>query len=130
MTEWDLNAHLLGYDRPAPPPKVFGLDSPDRLKAWLLSTGREFLVFASGDLVDALPWPHGLEAVQQIVQAYGQHRRTQQVGIVNAFEPTLGLNVQRPVYKGETLTAEELEHAIRCLVRDLRKLSPGWTPSW
>ena len=113
--EFDLNAHLLGLHKVERPPQVFGLDSPEKLKAWLLETGREYLVFAATDLVDALPWPAGVEAFQQIVQCYAQHRRA----IPNG-----------DAFKGEPLTAEELEQAIAALLREIRKVRPDWRPSW
>lgn len=55
------------------------IQSPAHLKRWLEQSGRRFLIMRTDDLVDALPWPHGVDALIQIVEAYRQHRLTQPV---------------------------------------------------
>lgn len=111
-------------------PLVFGLDSPEKLKRWLLETGREYIVLLSADLVDALPWPSGVEALQQIVHAYSQHRRALDAPRLPQLDLALQPPIQDPSRKAETLDADELEDAIRCLVRDLKKIRPDWRPAW
>lgn len=76
--------------------------TPDQLKRWLRESEREYLVFSAADLVDALPWPAGVEALQQMCTAYAQHRRARG--------------------KTETLVADEIIDAIRCLTRDFDRL--------
>lgn len=48
--------------------------TPDHLKQWLRETGRTTLIFNALDLVDALPWPSGVEALINIINCYQQHR--------------------------------------------------------
>lgn len=52
------------------------MQSPAHLKQWLRETGRSFVIFKSEDLIDALPWPEGVETVIALVEGYRQHRLT------------------------------------------------------
>ena len=67
---------------PAPSPTYadaqanIAIADPAHLKRWLQETGRRFLVMRTDDLVDSLPWPHGVEALIQIIEAYKQRRQT------------------------------------------------------
>jgi len=97
------------------------LASADKLKQWLSASGRRWLVFNVIDLVDALPWPAGHEALQQLVAAYGGHRATMETGGVDAT-----LTPPQPIYKGEQLEVEELDRAIRYLVGQITERDPSW----
>ncbi len=53
--------------------------SPGHLRRWLRDTGRHWLVFSTAELVDALPWPRGVETLMLIIDGYRQHRCVQYV---------------------------------------------------
>lgn len=52
------------------------MKSPEHLKQWLRATGRQFIVLRADDLVDALPWPHGVDSLMLLIEAYRQERLT------------------------------------------------------
>ncbi len=53
--------------------------SPVHLRRWLRETGRTWIILRTDDLVQALPWPHGVNALIQILEAYRQGRCVRQV---------------------------------------------------
>jgi hypothetical protein len=75
------------------------MKSPEQLKAWLEESGRRWLVFDGLELVNALPWPGGVESFMQIIQCYRDTRA--------GYE------------KPETLTIPELKLVIQDLARKL-----------
>ena len=83
------------------------LTNPAQLKAWLDKSGRRFLVLDAKDLVEALSWPHGVEALQELILAYRTQREARG--------------------SGEALEIQELDRAIRQLVGEMRELDPTWT---
>jgi len=100
----------------------------DHLKAWLEKSGRRWLVFNALELVDALPFPDGVDTLIQLIACYRDYRSVQPTGRVEAIkEPTLGGTVHAPVYKGETLEVEELDRAIRYLIRQITDVDPEWS---
>ena len=103
------------------------MKTPEHLKQWLDGTGRRWLVLNGLDLVDALPWPHGIEILMQIIAGYRDHRATIPTG---RFQPGAALAttgfVQVPVMKGETLEIEELDRAIRALISQAEEKDPTW----
>ena len=108
------------------------MKSPDHLREWLDATGRRWLVFDGVDLVKALPWPDGVDALMQMISAYRDERRTVWTGRVEHFvgknavtgEP---IDQEVKVMKGEHLEIEELDRAIRYLVAQILELDPNWS---
>lgn len=89
-----------------------GIDDPEKLIAWMCTTGRRYVVFHAPDLIRSLPWPEGVEVFQQFVHAYAQQRRT--LPVENAPDGPDG----RPVaLKSDELTLYEVEHLIEQLTR-------------
>lgn len=96
------------------------IKSPDHLIRFLKTSGREFFVMDSEDLIRSLPtthWDEGVLLVQNIVSMYRDHRRTQETGLVEVAtvkDPDSGLarTVEVPVMKDETLEPEELDKLI------------------
>jgi SAM-dependent MidA family methyltransferase len=102
--------------------------SPTHLKQWLEATHRRWLVFNAMELMDALPWPSGVEAFMQVVMAYRDHRRTIDSGRTELVEePLTGEQVEVPVCKDENLEVEELDRALRYLVAEIRAKMPAWS---
>ena len=94
------------------------ISSPDHLKKWLVSSGREWLVLNSSHLVDALPWPNGISALTQVIAAYRDHRMVLKTGEVEN---------DLPVCYTETLTRTELDRCIRYLIGQITEIDPTWT---
>ena len=109
--------------------KNVAIKSPEHLKQWLSETGRRFLVFNALDLVDALPWPGGHEALVQIIMAYRDHRYAVPTGVSvtapHAFHPGETINV--PITKTEFLEIEEMDRAIRDLIGQASAKDPKWS---
>ena len=104
------------------------MKEPDHMKRWLRESGRAWLVFNTTDLIDALPWPLGVDQLMNIVFAYGELRRKVDSGrSETVIEPLSGKKVQIPVYKDETLEVEELDRAIRFLTAQIYQLKPDWS---
>lgn len=98
------------------------------LKSWLEKSGRKWLVFNSVDLVDALPFPDGVDTLIQLIACYRDYRSVQVSGRTETVkEPVLGHVVDMPVYKGEKLEVEELDRAIRYLIRQVTDIDPNWS---
>lgn len=104
------------------------ISNPDHLKEWLAKTGRQFVVFKSDDLVDALPWPFGVGAFMEIVAAYRDHRAVQETGrFEDQIDPRTGKTVRLSIYKGECLEIEELDRCIRYLIGQASTTDPKWS---
>jgi hypothetical protein len=95
---------------------------PDALKNWLVASGRKYLVFNAVDLVDALRWPDGHQILQQMIEAYRNHRRTKQLARVEQQRTLEGV-VDVPAVKGETLEPEEQRELWEELRKDLELAS-------
>lgn len=115
------------------------IKSAAHLKAWLIASGRQFIVFPSGDLVDALPWPGGVEALIQIVEAFRQHRVS--LGVEWAACPRAALhragqtcdicrNQNQIVARTKTdaLELDEMKAAAVFLLNQVREKEPTWNP--
>lgn len=101
--------------------------SPEHLKAWLDQSGRRWLVFDGRELVDALPWPGGVQELMDLVYLYNQHRCSKPSGRTEVlYDPITKEEVTVPVFKGEILEKEELDRAIRYLVAQLLAIDPEW----
>lgn len=96
------------------------MDSPERLKRWLQASNRQWLVLNTTDLVDALPWPGGVETLMEILNVYREHRLT----IPVTEEMARGLTVERG--KREQLEVAEIDRAIRYLVGLITDELPEW----
>lgn len=79
---------------------------PEALKRWLLASDRKYMVFNSADLVDALQWPDGHQVLQQLIEAYRDHRRTMEADAVER-QKTLNGVVEVKRLKSEVLEPEE-----------------------
>ena len=102
--------------------------SPNHLRVWAEASGRRWLVFHTGELIDALPWPAGVEAFMQIVAAYRDHRAAIPSGRVEVVtHPLTGEKHKIPITKGETLEVDELDRAIRYLIGQITEKDPTWT---
>ena len=101
--------------------------SPEHLQAWLEATGRDWLVFNTKDLVDALPWPDGVDVLINFCRAYRDHRATKPTGDEELVPTPEGDVVPVPVFHGERLTVIELDRAIRYLVGQASQLDPSWS---
>lgn len=97
----------------------------EHLLRWLSASGRDYLVLKSAELVEALPFPDGTEALQQILSAYAALRATKPSGRFEIQVTPKG-KVEIPIMKGETLEIEELDRAIRYLSGVAAKLDPSW----
>lgn len=99
------------------------IKDPEHLKRWLAATGRRYLVLNTFDLVDGLPWPDGVAAFMQCIDAYRDHRRGMAITrtiVVN------GVEREEPSQKDEFLEIEELDRAIRMLIGEASKRDPNW----
>jgi len=103
------------------------MQSPEHLKRWLEASGRRWLVLDAMALVEALPWPAGVEAFLQIVAAYRDHRAVQPSGRLEViFNPVTKERVKVPQMKEETLEVEELDRVIRYLIGQVTEKDPTW----
>lgn len=117
--------------------------SPDHLRQWLDETGRHWLVLNTDELVKALPWPTGVEALQNMLRAYRGFRQSVPTGematlacsgatncqicILNNLKPSKDRHHEVPVFKEEELNVAELDRAIRYLVAQLTARDPSWS---
>lgn len=85
------------------------MQSPEQLKRWLRQSNRQYLIFDALDLVEALPWPAGVEALQQLIAAYRDHRRTIPTSKLEVIhDPQTNTDKEVRVMKDETLELGEL----------------------
>lgn len=93
------------------------MKSPEHMKEWLEATGRRYLILDAVELVDALPWPGGHEALTQVIACHRDHRAGLPTGRTETqVDPVDNAEVQVPIMKGETMELEELDRAIRYLI--------------
>lgn len=103
------------------------MTSPSHMKEWLEKSGRRWLVLNGMHLVDALPWPSGVDALMQLIACYRDHRAVLDTGEVKTeVDPITKEKVEVVVYHPETLTFTELDRAIRYLVQLITDLDPSW----
>lgn len=96
-----------------------GMDDPEKLKRWLVESGRRFVIFESVDLVDALSWPDGVEEFKRVVDLYRDHRRTIPSERIEVQPDGNGDPVEVSCFKGEVLEPEEMLELYRQLREDL-----------
>lgn len=103
------------------------MTSPSHMKAWLEKSGRRWLVLNGMHLVEALPWPAGVDALMQVIACYRDHRAVLETGEVKTeVDPRTKEQVEVMVYHPETLTFTELDRAIRYMVQLITDLDPSW----
>jgi hypothetical protein len=115
------------------------IQDPEHLKHWLRETGRQWIVLHAGDLIDALPWPEGVDAFMMIVEAYRQHRitiptdygpcpkaRVHRAGVVCDLCLNRGEIVIRS--KTDVLEVEEMKEAVVWLLNQIRETDRTWNP--
>lgn len=123
----DLHSDMTAKERLEALARV-SIKDKEHLKRWLQQSGRTWLVFNALDLVDALPWPDGVDLLMQIVARYREHRASLETGRhEEQVKPMTGEKVQVPIFKGEALEPEELDLAVRALIGQLRGKEPTWT---
>lgn len=104
------------------------MKDPKHMRQWLEASGRRWLVFDALDLVEALPWPAGVEALIEIINCYRDHRRTQPSGRTQMVDPDWkGPPVEVPLMKGDMLEIEELDRCIRYLIGLASERDPQWS---
>jgi hypothetical protein len=118
-----------GYDARREALLRVSIKSPDKLKEWLEASGRRYLIFDAFQLVDALPWPHGLDALAQVIACYRDHRRTVPSGRFEKVIDARGESRAVPQMRGETLEADEQARLIKYLIRQVQELDPTWSLS-
>lgn len=97
------------------------------LKQWLRESGRSWVIFDSDHLVDALPWPDGVEVFIQLVACYRDYRATVETGETQQVtNPETGRLEEMPFFHPETLTLVEMERAIQWLIQQIRDIDPNW----
>ncbi len=100
----------------------------NHLRRWLAQSDREFLIFFSKDLLDALAFePNALLLFQQLVQCYTQHRMAIAYDTRREFNPDVNAEIEVVVCKDDRLTIAEKDRLIRKLAADLKDAVPGWT---
>jgi hypothetical protein len=110
------------------------MTDPEHLKRWLIESGRPFLIFLAQDLVDALPFPEGLQALAGIRDSYREHRRKIATGDTETqtyHDDVVGddVEVEVALYKDDTLELAEIDRAIRYLVGLATEKDPSWSLS-
>lgn len=103
------------------------MTSPTHLKDWLHESNRRWVILNGDHLVDALPWPDGVEAFMQLVACYRDHRATLPTGDTEVVQhPKTGKKYEVAAVFPETLTVAEYDRAIRWMVEQVTALDPTW----
>lgn len=103
------------------------MTSPSHLKRWMHESNRRWVVLNGDHLVDALPWPDGVESFMQLVACYRDHRSTLPTGDTEVVvHPETGKKHEVPLYHPETLTVTELDRAIRWMIGQVTALDATW----
>lgn len=104
------------------------MSSASHLKAWLKASGRAWLVINGDELVDALPWPGGVQEVMDLISLLARHRATKPTGRFGQVkDPLTKEMVDLPIMKSEALEPDELDRAIRYLVAQMLENDPKWS---
>lgn len=100
------------------------------MKAALVESDREFLVFNAIDLIDALGEDGDLVSIlNDLIELYRTHRCDKKNPTTRTLELLDGKTVEAKVALGEQLTVEEIDQAIEQLGRVRRALTTGATSS-
>jgi uncharacterized small protein (DUF1192 family) len=90
------------------------VQTPAHLKRWLSASGRKYLIFKTDDLIDALPWPAGVETLMQIVREYDLQRQQIDSGQTELMLTDAGEAVVA-VSKTQLLERDEINECIEQL---------------
>ena len=102
--------------------------TPQHMKLWLDESGRRWLVFDAHQLIDALPWPGGVQEVTNLVHLYDDYRRRQDSGRTEKqIDPMSKEEIDVPIFKTGKLELDELDRAIRYLAAQAYALDPQWS---
>lgn len=104
------------------------IKSREQLLSFLHESERDWLIFNTRHLIEAIPFPQGVLMMQQIVAWYRNHRA--QVGTgrkVPGKHPITGEPIHVEDMHGEALEISEAEQAIRFLLDMIRTRDPSWT---
>lgn len=97
------------------------------LKRWLRATERTWMVFNAIELVDALRWPDGIDALMQIIACYRDHRASIPSGRSEVqVDSVSGKEVRVDLCKTETFEVEELDCVVRALIKRIKERKPEW----
>lgn len=103
------------------------MKDPEHMKRWLEASGRRFILLDALQLVDALPWPSGIQILMQVLDCYRDHRRCIPTGELRVeTEPTLGTQIEVPMFHDELLSVPEMDRAIRYFIRQLSERDATW----
>ena len=104
------------------------MTDPQHLKEWVRRSGRTWMVLNGLDLVDALPFPEGAQALVQVIQCYRDHRATKATGRTEQqVHPVTKEQVGLDIMKTEELEIEEIDRAIRYLIGKASTIDPNWS---
>lgn len=115
------------HDTLSPEAVRVAMTDPAHLREWLEASGRRWLVFDALDLVEALPWPSGVEALIEIINCYRDHRRCQPSVRKHQVETPDGGMADVPVMKDDHLEVNELDQCIRWLIGLASERDPNWS---
>lgn len=116
-----------------------GIRSPNHLKQWLSASGRRYLLMPMDELVDALPWPEGIETLMGLIECFRQYRCARVV----ESRPCERCAARRDAVKSCTwcggfgvynrlgtdmLEPDELKAVVEFLVTQIRTTEPTWRP--
>lgn len=102
--------------------------SPEHMLHWLQETGRKWLVFNTEDMVRGQVWPHGIDALMQIISGYRQHRQAQPSGRFDTLKHPVTREMTRvPITKTDKLEIAEMDRAIRWLIEQITEADPDWS---
>lgn len=102
--------------------------SPDDLVKFLEDTGKEFLVFKTRDLVNALKFPDEVQTLRHIMQRYAEYRQTLLSGasVVETIKTKDGpVNVEVPLSKTDALGYEDFEEIQDFVLSAFEKFKKG-----
>ena len=103
------------------------MKSKEHLKRWVHESGRQWFLLNGDHLVDALPWPSGVEALMQVFACYRDHRAALDTGETQLVEHAITKEmVETPLFYPETLTLTEMDRAIRWMVGRITELDYTW----
>jgi hypothetical protein len=125
--------------QPTPYHLATAIKDPGHLKRWLIESKRQWVMLKSEDLVDALPWPDGVDILMQVIEAYRQHR----VGVPVDYAPCPKLKVHQKGRvcelcsnagevivrsKSDLLEVDEMKEACVWLINQILEKDKSWNP--
>ena len=104
------------------------MQSPAHLKQWAKASGRTWIVINADELIDALPWPGGVQEFMDLITLLAKQRATKPTGRFDEVkDPLTQEMISIPVMKTEELEMDELDRAIRFLVGQIREHRADWS---